>query len=191
MIARGLQLIFALALAGGAVRGEALAPGSVASVKFLDVDGIEHATAAGKVTIIAVVTREHEDEAEAVADHVPDKYTGDSNYRYLTLVNFQRKLAGPFRGLTRAIIRQRLNAEARKLAAEYQARKIAHSPREDVIAVADFDGSEVAKLGLAPEDSGLAVFVFDGRGRVVQRWFSVPSEDSLGKAIAAAAQSLQ
>ncbi len=186
MIARALQFISTAALltVGSLASAVDLQPGSVAHLTFHDVDGHELSTAAGHVTIIAVVTRESEAMANQIADQVPNRCMGNQKYRYITLVNFQRKLAWPVQGLTRTIIRQRLDAEARKLKPEYAAKKITHDPREDVLVVADFDGSAVTQLGLAPESDNVSVFVFNGRGKLVQRWSGVPPGDSLGKAIA-------
>ena len=163
-----------------------LQPGSAARLTFRDVDGRDLSTAAGYVTIITVATRQDEDKARAVADLVPDRYVGDARYRYVTMVNFERKLARPLHGLTRAIIRQRLDAEAKKLKPNYEAKKIARDPRRDIYVVADFDGSAVAQLGLAPESQQLAVFVFNRQGKLIQRWNELPPNDSLGRAIAAA-----
>lgn len=187
MIARVLQIISMLALLDGAlVHAADLQPGSTARLTFRDVDGNNLSTAAGYVTIITVATRQDEGNAKAVADLVPDRYIGDPRYRYVTLVNFERKLARPLHGLTRAIIRQRLDAEAKKLKPKYEAKKIARDPRRDIYVVADFDGSAVAQLGLAPESQQLAVFVFNREGKLIQRWNELPPNDSLARAIAAA-----
>ena len=161
-------------------------PGTVYRLSFRDVDGEEHSTASGHVTIITVITRENEANANAVADLMPDYYFGDPKYRYITLVNFQRRLFGPVQGLTRAIIRQRLDAEAHKLKPKYEAKKINRDPREDTLVVADFNGEAVARLGLEPENARLAVFVFSGSGKLIACWNEVPPGDSLAKAIAEA-----
>jgi hypothetical protein len=49
--------------------------------------------------------------------------------------------------------------------------------------VADFDGKAVSQLGLAPKSSEFAVFVFDGRGRLVRRWNDAPSAEALAAAM--------
>lgn len=188
MIARALQLfsvVLLLALTAGA-QPSRLEPGRTYSFSLRDVDGNDLATADGHVTVITVATRENEEQAQAAADRVPDRCLGNPKYRYITVVNFQRKLAGPFQGLTRAIIRNRLDAEAKKLKPEYDAKKLTRDPRRDIFVVADFDGSAVAHLGLAPEANGVAVFVFDGRGKLVSSWNSVPPGNSLADAIATA-----
>lgn len=188
MIARALQT-FSVALLLGATAFAAtpeLQVGSVYDLSFHDVDGNDLSTAAGRITIITVVTRENEDGAHAVADRVPDRYLGDPKSRYITLVNFQGKLAGPLQGLTRSIIRGRLDAEARELKPKYVAKQITRDPRKDVYVVADFKGDAVKRLGLAPESSSLFVCVFDGHGKLIARWNEVPPGDSLAQALTAA-----
>ncbi|MEP6821410.1 MAG: hypothetical protein ABI946_03580 [Chthoniobacterales bacterium] len=177
------MVLFALG-AYHAVAGEWEVGGKYA-LSFQDVDGKELSTNDGYVTIITVVTRAQEDNARAVADLVPDRYVGDEKYRYVTLVNFQGKLAGPFEGLTRAIIRNRLNAEAEGLKPQYLAKKIERDPRSDLHVIADFDGSASRRLGLS-ESAGTAVFVFDGAGKLLGRWKGVPPGDALPKVLAPA-----
>jgi hypothetical protein len=49
--------------------------------------------------------------------------------------------------------------------------------------VADFDGKIVSQLGVAPTSTEFAVFVFDGRGRLLRRWKDTPSADAPTTAI--------
>ncbi|MFL6569012.1 MAG: hypothetical protein ACJ8LI_07565 [Chthoniobacterales bacterium] len=185
---RPLQSISLLILCVTAVMVDAasLQPHAVARLTFHDVDGNTLSTADGHVTIITVVTRQNEEQAHSIADQVPERCVADPKFRYVTLVNFQRKLAAPFQGLTRVIIRQRLDAEAQKLRPEYQQKKISRDPRKDMFVVADFDGSAVSQLGLLPDSNDVAVFVFNGHGKLIQNWAGVPPNDSLPGAIAAA-----
>lgn len=155
------------------------------ALSFQDVDGNNISTSDGHVTIITVVTRAQEDNAHAVADLIPDRYVGDEKFWYVTLVNFQGKLAGPLQGLTRAVIRNRLNAEAKELQPQYRAKKIERDPRSDLHVIADFDGSATKRLGL-PESAATAVFVFDGAGKLLGRWDGVPPGEALPKALATA-----
>ena len=188
MFARILQSFFlAFILAAvSSLHAAELQIGTAHPLTFRDVDGHDLSTADGHVTIITVVTRENEANARAVSLQVPERCIGDPKYRYITMVNFQGKLPRPIRGLTRAIIRNRLDAEAKVLKPRYAAKHLTRDPRGDVYVVADFDGSAVRSLGLSPESAGLVVFVFDGKGKLVARWNEVPSEDALGSAITAA-----
>ncbi len=187
MILRRLQFFLPLLL-GASASLAGLQPGAVARFTLQDVDGQKLSTADGHVTIITVVTRQTGDTAQTVADLVPDRYIGSERYRFVTLVNFQRKLALPFQGMTRLVIRQRLESEAAKLRPDYERKKIGHDPRRDLFVVADFDGSAMRQLGLAPESDAVEVFVFNGHGKVVQHWTGVPPKDAMPNAIAAAAE---
>lgn len=188
MLARSLQIFFAAFLLAGSSLAQTnpLAVGKVHELTFADVDGNDLSTADGRTTIITVVTRESEAKARMVAELVPDRYVGDPKYRYLTLVNFQGKLIGAVHGLTRAIIRGRLDAEAKKLQDDYAAKQLTRDPRKDIYVVADFDSEAVARLGLAPESEEIAVFVFNPEGKLIARWSDVPPGNSLPQAIAAA-----
>ena len=175
-------LAFILSAAGSVAAAE-LQTGAVHRLTFRDVDGEDLSIAAGHVTIITVITREIEEQARNVSKLVPERCVGDPKYRYITMVNFQGKLPGPMQGLTRGIIRNRLDAEAKKLKPQYEANKLTRDPRSDLFVVADFDGSAVTRLGLSPDASALSVFVFDGKGKLVARWNGVPSEEAMVSAI--------
>ena len=187
-MARSLQsFLLAIILATPVTAAAAeLQVGATHQLTFRDVDGQDLSTAAGHVTIITVITREQEEKARAVSKLVPERYVGDPKYRYITLVNFQGKLPRPVRGITRSVIRNRLDAEAKELKTRYLAKQLTRDPRQDLYVVADFDGSDVTRLGLTLESSGLAVFIFDGKGKLVARWHAVPPDGALEKAIAAA-----
>lgn len=159
------------------------APGTIQRLVFPDVDGNNLSTSDGHVTILTVVTRADEEKARAVADLVPDRYVGNPKYHYITLVNFEGKVPRPLQGLTRAIIRGRLALEAKELKPQYEAKKLGRDPRRDIHVIADFDGSATEKLGIAANAGGMAVFVFNGQGRVIARWEEVPPGNSLPKAL--------
>lgn len=189
MIARSLQFIFLLIVGLTSATAAQSQPAAAAPhLNFRDVDGNTISTGDGHITIVTVLTRQNEQQAHAVADQVPDYCLGNQKYRYVTLVNFQRKLAAPLHPITRVVIRQRLDSEAAKLRAEYQKKGIGHDPRKDMFVIADFDGAAVSQLGLSPDSDEVSVFVFNGRGKLVQRWTGVPPNNSLGNAIAAAEQ---
>ena len=187
MVRRLQRFFLALLLALAANTGSgALQPGQTYSLTFRDVDGNALSTSDGHVSIVAIVTRRSEGKARAISERVPEHCVGDPRYRYITLVNFQRGLARPLQGLTRAVIRGRLDSEAKRLQPKYDARKIKREARRDLYVVADFDGSAVSQLGLSAALNEVAVFVFNGSGRLVQRWTDVPPGDALARAIAQA-----
>ncbi|MEY2490849.1 MAG: hypothetical protein QOC70_2791 [Verrucomicrobiota bacterium] len=157
--------------------------GSVYPLTFTDVDRHQLSTSDGHVTIITVVTRKDEQKAQQVGDRVPHVYLGDPKFRLITLVNFQRSMFPPFQGLTTAIIRSRMDAEAKDLQKVYASKHLTRNPRSDIFVVADFDGKAVSQLGIAPSSSEFAVFVFDTQGRLVRRWNEVPSAEALTGAL--------
>ena len=181
---RPLQYFFlaALLLASPA-RGAELHPGNVYQLTFIDVDRQHLSTSDGHGTIITVLTRKDEQKAEQVGERVPHVYLGDPKYRLITLVNFQRGVFPLFQGMINALIRNRMDAEAKDLQKTYAEKHLTRNPRSDIFVVADFDGKAVSQLGIAPTSSEFAVFVFDGRGRLVRRWNDVPSAEALAQAM--------
>jgi hypothetical protein len=152
-------------------------------LNFTDVDRRQLSTADGHVTIITVATRKDEEKAQAVGDRIPHQYYGDPKFRLITLVNFQQSVLPPFRGMLSAIIRHRLDSEAKELQKTYTERHLTRNPRDDIYVVADFDGKAVTQLGISPTSSEFAVFIFDGHGRLVRRWADAPSAEMLAQGI--------
>jgi hypothetical protein len=181
---RPLQYFFLAALlAASPARANELHPGNVYPLTFADVDRHQLSTSDGHVTIITVVTRKDEHKAEELGDLVPNFCLGDPKYRMITVVNFQKGVFPPFQGMLMAIIRNRLDAEAKDLQKTYTSKHLNRNARSDIFVVADFDGKPVSQLGIAPASSEFAVFVFDGRGRLVRRWNDVPSAEALLAAV--------
>jgi hypothetical protein len=190
MINRLLQLfLLTCALAVPALAAVAqLRPGAVHHVALHDVDGNSLSTAGGRVTVITVMTRKHDRQSREIGDSIPERFKGDPRFRYITVLNFQRKIAGPFHGITRTIIRHRLDSEAKELREVYADNNVKRDARLDMHVVADFDGEAVTKLGLNPDADTLAVFVFDPRGKLLARWDDVPPAGMLAKTVEAALQ---
>jgi hypothetical protein len=183
---RPLQYFFLAALvvaAIPAVRAVELRLGNAYRLTFTDVDQHQLSISDGHVTIITVVTRKDEQKAQMVGDRFPRVYLGDPRYRLIMVVNFQQKIFPPFRGIVAAIIRHRLDVEAKELQQVYTAKHLNRNPRYDIFVAADFDGKIVSQFGVVPISAEFAVFAFDGRGRLIRRWNDVPSADALTAAI--------
>ncbi len=129
------------------------------------------------------MTRKDESKAQTLGKRIPSQFLGDPKFRLINLVNFQQGIFAPFRGMIMAVIRSRLDAEAKEMQKIYSERKLKRNPRDDIYVVADFDGKAVSQLGIAPKSSEFAVFIFDGRGRLVRRWNDVPSAEALADAL--------
>lgn len=176
-------LFVAVALGTMTAGAVELRPGTQYALTFTDVDRHSFSTADGHVTIISVVNRRDEAKAEGVGERVSKISFGDPKIRLITMVNFQQNILPPLRGMVSAIIRHRLDAEAKEVQASYAERHINRNARDDIFVVADFDGKAVSQLGINPTSSEFAVFIFDGKGRLVRRWSDVPTEEALGQAI--------
>jgi hypothetical protein len=85
-----------------------------------------------------------------------------------------------------AVIRNRMDAEAKDLQKIYTDKHLTRDPRSDIYVVADYDGKSVSLLGLTATSSEFAVFIFDGKGRLVRRWNDVPSAEALAAALSEA-----
>lgn len=175
-------LFLALAFAAPTAGAVELKVGGNYPLTFTDVDRHPFSTADGHVTIISVVNRRDETKAESVGERVSKISLGDPKVRLITLVNFQQNILPPLRGMVSAVIRHRLDLEAKEVQKSYAARHINRNAREDIFVVADFDGKAVSQLGINPISTEFAVFVFDGKGRLVRRWNDVPSEEALAQA---------
>ncbi len=180
----GPQCFFlVLCLAAANAQAVQLRQGNTYPLTFTDVDHRQLSTADGHVTVISVVTRRDEAKAETVGDRVSQITFADPKVRLITLVNFQQGILLPLRGMVSAVIRNRLDAEAKEIQKSYAERHINRNAREDVFVIADFDGKAVSQLGITPTSSDYVVFIFDGKGRLVRRWNDVPSPDQLAQAI--------
>jgi hypothetical protein len=160
-----------------------LHPGNSYPITLTDVDHRQLSTADGHVTIISVVKRSDEAKADMVGERMSKITFGDPKVRLINLVNFQQNIILPLRGMVAATIRHRLDVEAREIQKKYGELHINRNAREDVYVVADFDGNAVSQLGISPTSSEFAVFIFDGKGRLVRRWNDAPSPDELSQAI--------
>ena len=160
-----------------------LHPGKTYPLVFTDVDHRQLSTTDGHVTIISVVTNRDESKAQTVGDRVTQITLGDPKTRLINLVNFQQNIIAPLRGMVSAIIRHRLDTEAKDIQKTYGQRHINRNARDDIYVVADFDGKAVTQLGISPTSPEFGVFIFDGHGRLVRHWNDVPTLEMLSQAI--------
>lgn len=181
-----LQCFLLTAFLGAAIpqaQAVELQVGNTYPLTFTDVDQHQLSTSDGHITIITVVTKEDEHKAQTVGDRFSQSHLGDPKCRLITVVNFQQKIGTLFRRLAMAIIRHRLDREAKALREVYTAKHLTGNPRSDLFVVADFDGKIVSELDIRPTSTEFAVFAFDGQGRLIRRWNDVPSSEALTAAI--------
>jgi hypothetical protein len=150
--------------------------------KFVDVDGRTLTASDGVVTVLVVVTRSNGEKARLVADRVPERCLGNPNSRMVTVVRFQNTRNSALQYLLSSIMRRRLNAEGVKLQKRYGAKGLSRNARQDVYAVADFDGQVAAQLGI-PANSQFNVLVVSPNGTLLRQWTDVPDAEDLSKAL--------
>jgi hypothetical protein len=148
-------------------------------INFTDADGNALSTADGHVTTVVLTTQAGIDKARAVGDRTPDSYLGNSLYRMITVLVFEKKHSKPVRMILSSLVRHRLDAEGQRLQARYDKLRIARDARRDVFAVADFDGAIVTQLGSQPCAGLFHVFVFGRTGELIKQWNDVPSAEEL------------
>jgi hypothetical protein len=78
-----------------------------------------------------------------------------------------------------SMMRRRVDSEARQLQTRYDRLKIGRNARQDVFAVADFDGAVTTQLGAQPTAALFHVFIFGRNGELVKQWSEVPSAEEL------------
>lgn len=161
----------------------ALSNGQRYRVNFVDVDGNALSTADGHVTVLVVTTPLDSEKARSVGDRVPDYCLGNPNYRMITILDFTRKHTGIGRKIAIMFVRHRLNEEAKRLQARYDAKKIARDARGDIFTVTDFDGTVSSQLSGQSPEADFHVLVFGRNGELFQQWNEVPSAADLAAVV--------
>jgi hypothetical protein len=179
---RALQFFFftkAVSLLFVAPLHASLSVGQIYALNFVDVDGHTLSTADGHISVVVLATTADSEKARAVGDRAPEYCLGNPSYRMITVVNFTRKAHLLGRKIATILVRRRLNEEAKRLQPRYDAKKITRNARDDVFAVADFDGTVSSQLGGQPEATDFRVFVFGKDGELRKQWDNVPAADDL------------
>lgn len=156
--------------------------GETYRINFADVDGNALSTADGHITIVVLVDKANIDKAHAVGDRTPD-FCLNSTYRMITVLAFEKQRSKPIRALLTSLMRRRVDSEARQLQARYDRLKIMRNARQDVFAVADFDGGITTQLKSQWSAGLFRVFVFGRNGELLKQWNDVPSSEELAVAL--------
>ena len=168
--------IFTAAFAGSVL-------GQTYSVTLTDVDGNKFATADGHVTILVVTSSTNTDKARLVGDRVPDFCLANPTYRMITVLRFEKKHRSPMRRIINAVVRRRLDSEAKRLQQRYKAMNMTRDARKDAFAVTDFDGTIGSQLGIPAGSTAFQVLVLARNGELLRRWTDVPTADELSAAL--------
>jgi hypothetical protein len=176
-LVKGVSLILALPLYATPSTGQ------IYLVSFTDVDGHTFSTSDGHVTVVVLTTTTDSEKARIVGDRVPDYCLGNPDYRMVTVLNFKSKHTSTGHMLATMLVRHRLNQEAKRLQARYNAQNIARDARHDVFAVTDFDGTVSSQLGAQVDSASFRVLVFGRKGELLQQWNDVPSAADLAAVV--------
>jgi hypothetical protein len=179
------QIFFAITLLSTppmSIFGEATV-GESYRINFADIDGNALSTADGHITIVVLVGKSNIDKARAVGDRAPDFCLADPTYRMITVLAFEKKHTKPIRMILTSLMRRRVDSEARQLQTRYDRLKISRNARQDVFAVADFDGAVTTQLGAPPTAALFHVFIFGRNGELLKQWNDVPSAEELAAAL--------
>lgn len=160
-----------------------LSNGQRYELNFVNIDGHNLSTADGHVTVLVLATTGDSEKVRAVGDRAPDFCLGNPKYRMITIVHFAKKHTAIGRKIATILLRHRVNEEAKRLQARYDARKIARDARSDIFTVMDFDGTAASQLGAQADTAGFHVFVFSETGELLQQWNDVPSAADLAVAL--------
>jgi hypothetical protein len=150
-------------------------------INFTDIDGNALSTADGHITTVVLTTQSGIDKARAVGDRTPDSCLGNSSYRMVTVLGFEKKHSKLVRMILSSLMRRRLDAEGHRLQDRYDKLRIVRNARRDIFAVADFDGEVTLQLGSNP--ALFHIFVFGKNGELLRQWNDVPSAEELGSAL--------
>ena len=97
----------------------------------------------------------------------------------ITVLNLTKKHTRIGRGIATILVRHRLDEEAKRLQARYDAKKIARDARGDIFTVTDFDGTVSSQFSGQSPAANFRVFVFARNGELLQQWDDVPTATEL------------
>jgi hypothetical protein len=161
----------------------ALSIGATYPLGFVDIDGNKHSTADGHLTVIVLTTPADREKARTVGDRVPEHCLGNPDYRMITIIRFARRHTVIGQRIATALIRHRVNEEAKRLQARYDGKKIARDARKDIFVATDFDRSVSSQLGEPEGATDFCVFVFRRNGELIAQWHGVPGAEQLAAAV--------
>ena len=186
VISRALQFFFVigtLILLPAARLPGSPSTGANYALGFVDIDGNKHSTADGHVTVVVLTTTADREKAHTVGDRVPEHCLGNPDYRMITIIRFARRHTVVGRRIATALIRHRVNEEAKRLQARYDGKKIIRDARKEIFVATDFDGSVSSQLGEPEGTTDFCVFVFGRKGELIAQWHGVPSAEQLAAAV--------
>src|SRR4029453_635435 len=153
------------------------------SVTLTDINGHAFSTADGHITTLVVASKANVDKAHLVGERIPDFCLGNPRYRMITVIAFETNHTRPVRALMTSLMRRRVDSEAKQLQSRYDKLKIAQNAHENVIAVADFDGTISGQFDAKPSATLFHIFVFGKEGELIKQWSDLQSAEELAAAL--------
>jgi hypothetical protein len=128
-----------------------------------------HLNEPGRVTLVVVCTEDSEGACRK-AGRVVDPVHGRDDFRQVVIVDLRDSLGGFVEGYVTYRMRNDMDVEAKRLAKVYAANGSKRNPREDMSAVADFEGEISDKLGFTEPSKYLRAILFGKDGKEIKRW---------------------
>src|SRR5436853_6767728 len=115
----GFALLILLGFFAGGWAMAGLVPGKIYPLTMVDVDGRTLSTTDGHVTVLVLTGRAEAEKARLLGDRIPERCLGNPAYRMITVIRLERNWSRRMRFLPAAMIRRRLDAEAKRLQPKY------------------------------------------------------------------------
>ena len=123
----------------------------------------------GRVMVVIGNNIKTADEARACGKAM-DRFQGRKNFRCLVVVDLRGSLAHWSKGYTQRRMQRDLDKEAERIKSFYHQKDNMTDPREEIGAVADFDGKVCKRLGWEPKQKLLRVIIFGKDGKIAKRF---------------------
>ncbi|MEO0452997.1 MAG: hypothetical protein AAFY98_02515 [Verrucomicrobiota bacterium] len=149
------------------------------SIKAIDCDGIERTlNEQGLITVIIYSNAALQEWTRKAGTSV-DPFHGNPLFRQMVVVDLRGTLASLAKGYTQRRMSRDLNTEAQRLIPYYREKGNPNDPREDLVAIADFDGELSKQLGWERASKEKRVLLFGRDGKVLKRWKSIEDLNEL------------
>lgn len=123
----------------------------------------------GRVMVVIGNNIKTADEARACGKAM-DEFQGVKNFRCLVVVDLRGSLAQMSKGYTQRRMQRDLDKEAERIRKFYKDNENHTDPRDEIGAVADFDGNVCKRLNWQPKQKELRVVIFGKDGKLAKRF---------------------
>ena len=138
----------------------------------------------GRVMVVIGNNIKTADEARACGKAL-DKFQGVKNFRCLVVVDLRGSMANWSKGYTQRRMQRDLDKEAERIRKFYKNKNNHTDPRDEIGAVADFDGRVCKRLNWEPKQKELRVVIFGKNGKIAKRFDPANDFESIQNAVEA------